>query len=437
MTPSAAIVADAPVSLPAALAGQRDPLAASLDIPDTASLLRRPDGDRREASQVTAPPPPPAPVAPMVVAPLVAPPPPITASPTPTPTSFTSETPVSEPDPLPAVPAAQEQAPTSEDASDSAAAAAVALSFPQELEAWRDARARTRGESPDDPVGPKPRVLPEPVDATTRPSPLAPTESADLLPTVPADLAPTVPAALTPTERPARRSTSRRRHSEDEDAALRRPAGAPLEAMAGSPVDFVLSEMGVWPGGVDEGGEGPAPDVPADDAPSFVAAAQRRAFWRSRPVRIALGLGALVLLLALVLQVAVSRRSWLAAHVPSLAPALTAVCQPLGCTVPPYRDLDAIVIDSSAFNRSGPSSFRFTVTLRNQSTVPVATPALELTLTDALEQPVVRRVVGPNELSAPSTLAAKGEFAGANALLLTGVDNASAITGYRLMAFYP
>ena len=293
MTPSAAIVADAPVSLPAALAGQRDPLAASLDIPDTASLLRRPDGDRREASQVTASPPP-APVAPMGVVPPVAPPPPITASPAPAPASFTSETPVSEPDPLPAVPAAQEQAPTSENASDSAVAAAVALSFPQELEAWRDARARTRGESPDDPVGPKPRVLPEPVDATTRPSPLAPTESADLLPTVPADLAPTVPAALTPTERPARRSTSRRRYSEDEDAALRRPAGAPLEAMAGSPVDFVLSEMGVWPGGVDEGGEGPAPDVPADDAPSFVAAAQRRAFWRSRPVRLALGLGALV-----------------------------------------------------------------------------------------------------------------------------------------------
>ena len=54
-----------------------------------------------------------------------------------------------------------------------------------------------------------------------------------------------------------------------------------------------------------------------------------------------------------------------------------------------------------------------------------------------VEQPVVRRVVGPDELNAPPTLAAKGEFAGANALLLTGVDNASAITGYRLMAFYP
>ena len=147
--------------------------------------------------------------------------------------------------------------------------------------------------------------------------------------------------------------------------------------------------------------------------------------------------GALLLVLALALQVTLARRSWLAAHAPGLAPALGAMCERLGCTVAPYRDLEAIVIDSSAFNRSGPTSFRFTVTLRNQSDVSVATPALELTLTDALDQPVVRRVVDPGEWNAPQALAARAEFAGVSSLALTGIDNASAITSYRLIAFYP
>ena len=177
--------------------------------------------------------------------------------------------------------------------------------------------------------------------------------------------------------------------------------------------------------------------MPDGSEPSFVAAAQRRAFWGSTPVRVALRLGAVLLLAALGMQVALTHRSWLAAHAPATAPALNALCAPLGCTVAPYRDLDAILIDSSAFNRTGAASFRFTVTLRNSSAVAVATPALELTLPDAMEQPVVRRVVRAAELHAPPTLGARGEFAGASALDLVGVDNASAITGYRVVAFYP
>ena len=299
--------------------------------------------------------------------------------------------------------------------------------LPQELDAWRDARARAREELPAEAPLVPPRAWPAPVDDTTRPSPLSGN----------ARLAGASGETLTDDAAEATPATRN-----DADDAPFGPTGAPIESLVGSPVDFVLSDMGRWPGGMDDGGaNGPSPeprvDAATDSAPSFVAAAQRRAFWRSRPMRTALGISALVLVLALLMQVALSRRSWLAAHVPALAPVLTTLCQPLGCTVPAYRDLDAIVIDSSAFNRSGPSSFRFTVTLRNQSDVPVATPSLELTLTDALEQPVVRRVVDASELKAPATLAARGEFAGANALVLTGVDNASAIAGYRLMAFYP
>ena len=178
-------------------------------------------------------------------------------------------------------------------------------------------------------------------------------------------------------------------------------------------------------------------EQPAPTAPSFVAAAQRRAFWSSWPVRAALWLVLIGLLLGLAAQAALSQRDWLAAREPRLTPLLQALCQPVGCEVSPYRMLDAIVIDSSAFNRASGDEFRFTVVLRNTSDMPIATPALELVLTDAQDRQLVRRVVSAAELGAPVTLAARDEFSGARTLTVADSSVSPLITGYRLMAFYP
>ena len=319
---------------------------------------------------------------------------------------------------------------------------ARASSLPEELQAWRSARARARGEGTDSPPVPSDssRAPLDEADTPTRPGSLT-------MHGVAQSAAAAGAASHTAQGLRAGRSGPDRA---DAPGARRAPAGAPVEPLAGSPVEFLLSDMGQWPAegqksrasparmADDEASRaGPVSLLPDGSEPSFVASAQRRAFWASRPVRIVLCLGAVLLLLVLGLQVALTHRSWLAAHAPATAPALNALCAPLGCAVAPYRDLDAIVIDSSAFNRMGAASFRFAVTLRNQSNVAVATPALELTLTDAMEQPVVRRVVSAAELRAPPSLGARGEFAGASALELIGVDNASAITGYRVVAFYP
>ncbi|MFT3779496.1 MAG: DUF3426 domain-containing protein [Ottowia sp.] len=185
-----------------------------------------------------------------------------------------------------------------------------------------------------------------------------------------------------------------------------------------------------------------APAIPAEPAgphaaPSFVTEARRRAAWSSRPVRAMLGLALALLALGLALQVVLSQRDWLAARQPQLAPVLQALCAPLGCRVSPYRRLEAIVIDSSAFNRVGPGSFRFSVTLRNASDLPVASPALELTLTDTQDQPLVRRVVSAAELGAPPALAARGEFSGTSVLAVDDAANPSTVVGYGLTAFYP
>jgi hypothetical protein len=174
-----------------------------------------------------------------------------------------------------------------------------------------------------------------------------------------------------------------------------------------------------------------------DSQPSFVAQARRRAFWRSRPVRGLLWLVFLLLLLGLAGQVAVSQRDWLAARWPRLTPALHVLCAPLKCSVQPYRQLEAIVIDGVAFNRVAGNNFRFSVTLRNTAYWPVAGPALELILIDAQGQTLVRRVLTAAELGVPPALAARGEFSSAHTLSLSDAANPGAVTDYRVAAFYP
>ncbi|MCL1962111.1 MAG: zinc-ribbon domain-containing protein [Desulfovibrionaceae bacterium] len=171
--------------------------------------------------------------------------------------------------------------------------------------------------------------------------------------------------------------------------------------------------------------------------PSFVARARQRAFWSSRPVRRLQWLSLSLLTLSLLWQVTLSHRDWLAARAPRLTPALQALCAPLRCRIQPYRQPNAIVIDDKDLTSTDSGSFRFSVTLRNTASLPVASPALELTLTDAWGHILARRVVTADELGAPPTLAAHGKFTGIGALTVSAAANPGAITGYLLDAFYP
>lgn len=175
---------------------------------------------------------------------------------------------------------------------------------------------------------------------------------------------------------------------------------------------------------------------PAEEVPSFVRQAQRKAFWSSRSVRVAVWLAVLLLALGVGWQWAVQQRDWLAAREPRLVPMLELLCRPAGCVIAPYRDLNAIVIDGSSFQRVSGNSFQLSFGLRNNGKLPVATPSLELTLTDAQDQALLRRVLKAQDLSAPPTLSAQGEFNGTSPLSVD-VPDPAAIVGYRLMAFYP
>lgn len=236
------------------------------------------------------------------------------------------------------------------------------------------------------------------------------------------------------------------------------PAAAPQDAAVAAPLDRPSSSGGL------EAAEPPESE-PADASPpvgavqvdlsddeqtinerndvSFVRQARRQAFWRSPAVRLAAGVASLVLLAALLVQVAFHQRDAIAASQPQLRPALQAMCARLGCEIGQLRRIESVVIDSSTFNRIGTDAYRLGFTLKNSGTYPLAMPSLEVTLTDTQERALVRRVLMPAQFGAGNRPLLPGaDFSGSVAMQVTPGDGESAagplrVTGYRVLAFYP
>ena len=181
----------------------------------------------------------------------------------------------------------------------------------------------------------------------------------------------------------------------------------------------------------------PEPEPELEDL-SFVREARRKEFWHQPPARAALVLLFLALGALLALQLAMHNRDHLAAANPALRAWLARMCEPLRCAIRSPRQIDAITIDSSSFSKLRPDAYRLNVTLRNQATTDVALPALELTLTDGQDQPLIRRVLMPVELgSSAAVIPAASEWSGSLALAVATSDASGRIAGYRLLAFYP
>ncbi|MDA8519332.1 DUF3426 domain-containing protein [Acidovorax sp. NCPPB 4044] len=189
-----------------------------------------------------------------------------------------------------------------------------------------------------------------------------------------------------------------------------------------------------WRRGADDD-EDEDDDGPSSNEPGFVRAARRRAWWRRPGVRIGLGVAGVLLLGGLLLQVGLQERDRLAAQYPAIRPLLQVLCAPLQCQLSAPRRIADVVIDSSSFNKARGDGYQLALTIKSRADFPVAMPALELTLTDAQEQPILRRVLMPQELAAPVELAPGGEWGGAWPV---NVGAAGArVAGYRLLAFYP
>ena len=180
----------------------------------------------------------------------------------------------------------------------------------------------------------------------------------------------------------------------------------------------------------------------------FMRESRQRDFWKSPLVRVALGLICLVLLGALLVQLAIRQKDVLAARDLRLAPLLQAGCRLLGCEVRPLRRIESIIIEQANFSATGLDAYRLAFVFRNTGDAAVELPALEVTLTDHQDQAVVRRVITPAQLATGTmTLAAYADLAGAVFFKVADAGNQVAnppaqagllpVASYRILAFYP
>ncbi|HQN14707.1 MAG TPA: DUF3426 domain-containing protein, partial [Quisquiliibacterium sp.] len=176
-----------------------------------------------------------------------------------------------------------------------------------------------------------------------------------------------------------------------------------------------------------------------EDAIDFFATDRRPRGFDSR-ASVFRTLAGVLLVLAALVQATITGRDRLAVWFPQLAGPLAALVEPLGLSVAPPRDLDALTIEAFEL-RPGDSADLLTMNalLRNHSRYTVRWPAMELSLIDAGGGLAVRKVLLPAEYLTPAGRAdepgigAHAEFTVRVVLRARDVE----ATGYTVNLFYP
>jgi predicted Zn finger-like uncharacterized protein len=151
----------------------------------------------------------------------------------------------------------------------------------------------------------------------------------------------------------------------------------------------------------------PNPEVPARAKPGVVpepyatfTADSFAAETEPKRSRGAWAFGIVALLLALVAQGAYLYRGEIASSVPELRPHLNRMCEVLRCTVAlPQRprQISIEASDMQALDPGHPGQIALTATLRNQATIALGYPALDVVLTNVKDHTVARRIFLPEE----------------------------------------
>lgn len=142
-----------------------------------------------------------------------------------------------------------------------------------------------------------------------------------------------------------------------------------------------------------------------------------------------------ILLLALGLQILIQYRNDLSTNYTGLRGYLLKMCSVVGCQLESPRMLDQLVLVSSKIQQtSAKNVLHLRAELHNRARHPVRTPSLDLTLTDAYGQVLVRKVMHPQELRSPGE-----SIKGSNSWQISAFVDVGTlpVAGFSLVLFYP
>ena len=150
--------------------------------------------------------------------------------------------------------------------------------------------------------------------------------------------------------------------------------------------------------------------------------------------------GAALLLTIFAVQAAYFYRSALVVLFPEVKPYASELCTKLGCELPLPRRIEQISIEASDLqaDTTNPNIMVLSATLRNRAVFDQQLPSLELTLTDAQDRPVVRRVLLPADYTGASA-GNDADFSANSEIAIKVFIESTQVkaTGYRLYMFYP
>lgn len=148
---------------------------------------------------------------------------------------------------------------------------------------------------------------------------------------------------------------------------------------------------------------------------------------------------AIIFALGIGLQLLYFSRTHLAAHHPQTKPLLLSLCQLLHCEIGLPKEIAQLTIDDADIqeHRERAGVFMFSSVLMNHAQVAQAYPMIELTLTNTSDEPVLRRVLKPQEYL-PATLKVADGLAAQQEIRihrLLGVTD-QGIAGFRVAIAY-
>jgi predicted Zn finger-like uncharacterized protein len=149
--------------------------------------------------------------------------------------------------------------------------------------------------------------------------------------------------------------------------------------------------------------------------------------------------GALLLLLTLLAQAAYQYRSAIIVLFPEAKPYAVALCASLSCDLPLPRRIELMSIEASDLqaDTTNPNVMVLSATLKNRAIFNQQHPLLELTLTDVQDQPVVRRVLAPQDYLGKAVSTQAGFGANTEIAIKVFIEGSQIkATGYRLYLFY-
>jgi len=213
--------------------------------------------------------------------------------------------------------------------------------------------------------------------------------------------APTAVQTDTDLPSPAERSVPEVAAAVPADASARQPLpaagepGVPEESGDGAAASQVEEERA--------GAEEPAESAFADQAPPVAEPATpeflRQADAETKRRRSVLfGIGAFLLAIVLLAQLAAAFRAEILVKLPQARPALAGLCKVFRCTVGwPARGELLAVVGSELQALPDTGAFELTAVVRNRGNTTLALPAIELTLSDTLNRTVARKVFAPSD----------------------------------------